>query len=79
MTEHKDSDVFIKDGNYYLSIYRTRSNSSCYLKDGYHYSCVDIYGNYDEKDISYDENGLHYDSSKYDCYKEYGNYYCDRK
>lgn len=79
MTEHKDSDVFIKDGVYYLSIYRTRSNSSCYLKDGYHYSCIDIYGNYDDRDISFDEDGIHYDSSKYDCYKEYGNYYCDRK
>ena len=79
MTANKDSEVSVDNGVYYLTIYRTTNSAICYQKDGYYSSCVNVYGNYNDSEISYDGNNIIYDSNTYDCYKKYGDYYCDRK
>ena len=78
-TENRYSVLEHYNDEYDLYIDYKGSYNTCYLKYGYYNVCTDVYGNYDEGDISYSENGLIYDTEKYDCSKNHGEYYCNKK
>lgn len=78
-TYQKYSILEHNNNEYSLYIDYRGDYNMCYLKDGYYNICTNVYGSYDEDEIHYSENGLIYDSEKYECENEYNEYYCERK
>ena len=78
-TNKRYSVLSHSNDEYNLYIDYRGSYNTCYLKDGYYNVCTDVYGDYDEDDITYSENGLIYDEEKYNCRQEHSGYYCERE